>query len=81
MQAELHSAVRNCTKIVFLVIRRQDDRDNTACLKIDCRSQFTSISAEVKHYLHSCFADFRLVSQLPLSDLNRTLRSLHPVGE
>jgi len=52
-------------KILFLVIRRQDDRDNTACLKIDSRSQFTPISAEGKHYYHSCFVDFRLLSQLP----------------
>jgi len=64
-QAELHSAVRNRMKILFLVIRRQDDRDNTACLKIDSRSQFTPISAEGKHYYHSCFVDFRLLSQLP----------------
>jgi len=54
MQAELHSTVRSRVKIVFLVIRRQDDRDNTACLKIESRSQITPISAEVKHYCHSC---------------------------
>jgi len=52
-------------KIVLFVIRRQNDRDNTACLKIDSRSQFTPIPAEGKLYYHSCFGGFRLLPQLP----------------
>jgi len=62
MQGELQSAMCNRTKIVFLVIRRQDDRDNSASLKIDSRSRLTPISTEVKHCYQSCFADFRLAS-------------------
>jgi hypothetical protein len=46
MQAKLQSALRNRTKIVFLVFRRQDNRDIFAYLKIDSSSQFVQDSGE-----------------------------------